>query len=104
MILRYCLFALLCCVAGAAFAQTYPAKPVKIISPYAPGGLGDQLPRAIAVGLTESMGQQVIVDNRPGASQMIGMQLAAKSPPDGYTLVLGSVTSLAITPSAQKEL
>src|SRR6185503_9547649 len=50
------------------------------------------------------MGLQVIVENRPGASQMIGMQLAAKSPPDGYTLVLGSVTSLAINPSAQKDL
>jgi tripartite-type tricarboxylate transporter receptor subunit TctC len=90
--------------AVTAHAQTYPVKPVRIISPYPPGGLGDLLPRAIAVGLTEALGQQVIVDNRPGASQIIGMQLAAKSPPDGYTLVFGSVTSLAINPSAQKNL
>jgi tripartite-type tricarboxylate transporter receptor subunit TctC len=83
---------------------TYPVKPVRIISPYPPGGLGDLLPRAVAAGLTGALGQQVIVENRPGASQIIGMQAAAKSPPDGYTLVFGSVTSLAINPSAQKNL
>jgi tripartite-type tricarboxylate transporter receptor subunit TctC len=87
-----------------AHAQAYPVKPVRIISPYPPGGLGDLLPRAIAAGLSEPLGQQVIVDNRPGASQIIGMQLAANSPPDGYTLVFGSVTSLAINPSAHKNL
>ena len=94
---------LVLCV-SAAHAQSYPAKPVRILSPYPPGGLGDTIPRAIAIGLTELLGQQVIVDNRPGASQIIGMQLAAKSPPDGYTLVFGSVTSLAINPSAQRNL
>ena len=62
-----------------AHAQNYPVKPVRIISPYSPGGLGDLLPRAVAVGLTESLGQQVIVENRPGASQIIGMQAAARS-------------------------
>ena len=89
---------------GAAHAQTYPVKPVRIISPYPPGGLGDLLPRAIAGGLTELLGQQVMVENRPGASQIIGMQAAARSPPDGYTLVFGSVTSLAINPTAHKSL
>ena len=92
------------CASLLAHAQSYPVKPVRIISPYPPGGLGDLLPRAVAVGLTEMLGQQVIVENRPGASQIIGMQAAAKSPPDGYTLVFGSVTSLAINPSAQKNL
>jgi tripartite-type tricarboxylate transporter receptor subunit TctC len=87
-----------------ASAQNYPVKPVRIISPYPAGGLGDLVPRAIAVGLTESFGQQVIVENRPGASQIIGMQAAARSPADGYTLVYGSVTSLAINPSAHKSL
>jgi tripartite-type tricarboxylate transporter receptor subunit TctC len=87
-----------------AHSQSYPVKPVRIISPYSPGGTGDLLPRAVAAGLTQSLGQQVIVDNRPGATQIIGMQLAAKSPPDGYTLVLGSVTSLAINPSAHRNL
>ena len=91
-------------VPGAAHAQAYPQKPVRIISPYPPGGLGDLLPRAVAAGLTEHLGQQVIVENRPGASQIIGMQAAARSPPDGHTLVFGSVTSLAINPSAHRNL
>ena len=88
----------------AAQAQNYPAKPVRIISPYSPGGLGDLVPRAIATGLTEALGQQFIVENRPGASQAIGMQAAAKSPADGYTLVYGSVTSLAINPAVTRDL
>ena len=87
-----------------AQAQNYPIKPVRIISPYSPGGLGDLVPRAIAAVLSESMGQQFVVDNRPGASQAIGMQLAAKSPADGYTMVYGSVTSLAINPAVTKDL
>jgi tripartite-type tricarboxylate transporter receptor subunit TctC len=85
-------------------AQTYPNKPVRIISPYSPGGLGDLVPRAIATVLSESLGQQFLVDNRPGASQAIGMQAAAKSLPDGYTMVYGSVTSLAINPAVTKDL
>ena len=91
-------------VAALSHAQSYPVKPVRIISPYAPGGLGDLLPRAIATGLTELLGQPVIVDNRPGASMVIGTQAAAKSPADGYTLVFGSVTSLAINVSANRSL
>ncbi|MES2561190.1 MAG: tripartite tricarboxylate transporter substrate binding protein [Pseudomonadota bacterium] len=89
---------------STAPAQSYPVKPVRIISPYPAGGLGDLVPRAIAVSLTESFGQQVIVENRPGASQIIGMQAAARSPADGYTLVYGSVTSLAINAAAHKSL
>lgn len=91
------------CVTGA-HAQTWPIKPLKIISPYSPGGLGDLVPRGIASGLSGRLGQQVIVENRPGASQIIGMQTAARSPADGYTLVYGSVTSLAINPSAHQSL
>ena len=87
-----------------AQAQTYPVKPIRIISPYTAGGLGDLVPRAIGVGLTEALGQQVLVENRPGASQAIGMQLVARSPADGYTLVYGSVTSLAINPAVTKDL
>lgn len=85
-------------------AQTYPAKVVRIVSPFVPGGMGDLLPRAVAAGLTDTLGQQVIVENRPGASQIIGMQLAAKSPPDGYTLVFATTTSLATNASAFKNL
>lgn len=76
MITRSTLLACLLCagVTGAAQAQSWPAKPLKIISPYSPGGLGDLVPRGIASGLGERLGQQVIVENRPGASQIIGMQ------------------------------
>ena len=84
--------------------QAYPVKPVRIISPYTAGGLGDILPRALGAGLTEQLGQQFVVENRPGASQIIGAQLAAKAAADGYTLFLGSVTSLAINVSTQKNL
>lgn len=100
--LLLCFFA--ACLTGTAHAQSWPAKPLRIISPYSPGGLGDLVPRGIASGLTERLGQQVIVENRPGASQIIGMQTAARSAPDGHTLVYGSVTSLAINPSAHKSL
>lgn len=106
MIFRPALFvcALAACASMPAHAQSFPVKPVRIISPYSPGGLGDQFPRAVAAGLTEVLGQQVIVENRPGASQIIGMQAAAKSPADGHTLVFGSVTSLAIVPSAHRNV
>jgi tripartite-type tricarboxylate transporter receptor subunit TctC len=82
----------------------FPVKPLRIISPYSPGGLGDSFPRAVAAGLAEVLGQPVIVENRPGASQVIGMQVAAKAPADGYTMVFGSVTSLAINPAVNREL
>lgn len=98
-----CLSALALMASGAQ-AQPYPNKPVRIVSPYSPGGLGDLVPRAIATGLTEALGQQFLVENRPGASQAIGMQVVAKSPADGYTLVYGSVTSLAINPAVTKDL
>ena len=88
----------------AGDARDFPAKPVRIIVPYPPGGLGDIFPRALGNGLAELYGQPVIIDNRPGASQMIGAQLAAKAAPDCYTLFFGSVTSLAINVSAQKNL
>jgi tripartite-type tricarboxylate transporter receptor subunit TctC len=90
--------------AGAARAESYPAKVVKIVTPFAAGGPGDVLPRAVAAGLTPLLGQQVIVENRPGAGTIIAMQAVAKSPPDGYTLIFTSVTSLAINVSAYKNL
>ena len=85
-------------------AQTYPAKPVRIIVPYPPGGIGDTVTRALAQGLTEQIGQPVVIENKPGASQMIGAELVARAQPDGYTLFLGSVTSLAINVSSQKKM
>ena len=93
-------------IAGVASvqAQGYPAKVVRIVSPFAPGGPGDLIPRAIAASLAPLLGQQVIVENRPGASTIIAMQAVAKSPPDGYTLIFASVTSLSINVSTFRNL
>ncbi|PYL81176.1 MAG: LacI family transcriptional regulator [Verrucomicrobia bacterium] len=87
-----------------AHGQSYPTKVVKIVSPFAAGGMGDLVPREIATGLAQLLGQQVIVENRPGANTIIAMQAVAKSPPDGYTLVFTSAGSLAINVSAYKSL
>jgi tripartite-type tricarboxylate transporter receptor subunit TctC len=78
--------------AAAAAAETYPAKTVRFIAPFPPGGTVEILARALGQKMTESWGRPVIVDNRPGASGIIGSQIAAKSPPDGYTLLMVPVT------------
>jgi tripartite-type tricarboxylate transporter receptor subunit TctC len=80
--------------------QAWPTKPVRLISPFPPGGGTDAVARVIATALGEQLGQQVIVDSRGGASGSIGVELAAKSPPDGYTMVMGNVIPLAMLPSA----
>jgi tripartite-type tricarboxylate transporter receptor subunit TctC len=91
----------LACVLTVAnvHAQTWPAKPVRIIVGLAPGGTTDVFTRILAQRLTEAWGQQVIVDNRPGASGMIGGEVVAKAPPDGYTLLVSPQTSLAVAPA-----
>ena len=80
-------FAASALITGAAFAQTYPGKPVRLIVPYPPGGGTDIMSRAIAAKLAERWGQQVVVDNRGGGATIIGTELAARSPADGYTLL-----------------
>ena len=87
----------------AAFAQAYPVKPIRFILPFPPGGPTDIAGRAIAQKLTEQLEQPVIADNRPGATSNIGLELAAKSPPDGYTIVLTPPT-IALSPSMYKKL
>src|SRR5215212_5748305 len=72
------------------FAQTYPSKPIRLILPFPPGGPTDIVGRLTGQKLGELVGQQVIADSRPGASGNIGLELASKSPPDGYTIVLSS--------------
>jgi len=99
------LISLLVLASGAAHAQqpAYPAKPIRLILPFPPGGPSDILGRALSQKLTEQLGQQVLADNRPGAGGNLGMEVAAKSPPDGYTVVLTSPT-MAISPSLYKKL
>ncbi len=80
------------------FAQDYPNKPIKIIAPFPPGTGPDANTREIAQELTKVLGQSVVVENRPGASTMIGMEVGAKATPDGYTLVMGSTTSMSVVP------
>ena len=101
---KLCLFLLGTFLVGTAFAQTYPAKPVRLIVADAAGGAPDQLGRALAQKLSEGLGQQVIVDNRPGAAGALGADIAAKSPADGYTLLLTTTTIYAILPSLKKDL
>jgi tripartite-type tricarboxylate transporter receptor subunit TctC len=84
---------------GAAFAQAWPAKPIKIIVPYPPGGTSDILARALGPGLTAALGQPIVIENKPGATGNVGADFVAKSAPDGYTVLLGDIGSLAIAPS-----
>ena len=84
---------------SALQAQEYPAKPIRLIIPYTPGGTADMLARTMGRKMAESLGQQIIVDNRPGAGGNIGADIAAKSVPDGYTILMGTVATHAINPS-----
>ena len=90
-------------MAGPVQAQTFPSKQVRFILPFPPGGPTDMLGRALAQKLTEQVGQPVVADNRPGAGGNLGLELAAKSPPDGHTVVLSSPL-VAISPSLYAKL
>ena len=96
--------ALLLCLGAEARAQAYPVKPLRLIVADAAGGAPDQLGRALAAKLSESLGQQVVVDNRPGASGALGADIAARSPADGYTLLLTTTSIYAILPSLKRNL
>jgi tripartite-type tricarboxylate transporter receptor subunit TctC len=89
------------CFAGAAWGGEYPERPVRLIIPFAPGGASDFGGRLVAAGLTEILGQQVVVDNRGGASGLIATEIVVRSQPDGYTLLLGNVNTMAINPYIQ---
>jgi tripartite-type tricarboxylate transporter receptor subunit TctC len=100
--------ALCCCVIGSAFAQgsapQYPVRPIRIVVPLAAGGPSDLLARLIGQKMTEAWGQQVIVDNRPGANGIVGSDIVAKSPPDGYTLVMGTNGTHGINASLYQKM
>ena len=85
-------------------AQQFPSKPVRIINPFAPGGATDIIARQMAQKLTEAWGQAVVVENRAGASGAIGVEMVAKSPPDGYTLLIATQTTHAANPALYAKL
>ena len=89
----------LCLFAGQALAQSYPVKAVRVIVPYPPGGGNDTLARLFAAKLSERTGQPFVVENRPGAGAMIGTEAAAKAPADGYTILLSSIATHALSPN-----
>ncbi len=95
---------LLCIGSGAAAAQTFPAHAVRLIVPWTPGGATDILARAMGQKMSEEWRQQVIVDNRPGGNGIIGTELAAKAPPDGYTLLMGATGPNSVLPSLMPKL
>jgi tripartite-type tricarboxylate transporter receptor subunit TctC len=89
---------LLACLCGTALAQVYPSRPVRLIVPFPAGGSADLIGRTLAKKMSEGLGQQVLVENRAGAGGTIGAGAVAKSPADGYTLGLGTVSTLAMAP------
>ena len=91
-------------VALAAQAQNYPSKPIRIIVPYPAGGTSDILARSIGQKLSESLGQPVVVENKPGANGNVGAEFVARAAPDGYTLLLADIGALAISPSVYPKL
>src|SRR5450756_1538845 len=82
-----------------ADAQEYPSRPIRMVVPWPPGGITDVISRGLAASLSDSLGQQVIIDNRPGAAGTLGVGMVAKSLPDGYTLMMTDVPSHAISAS-----
>ena len=90
--------------AGPAQAQAYPTRAVKMVVPFPPGGSLDIAGRLIAQKLTDAWGQPVVVENKPGAGGNIGADFVAKSPPDGYTILMGALSTHAVNPSLYKSM
>lgn len=98
------LFLLLACAAFHAPAQPYPDRPLRFIIPFTPGGISDTLSRLTAEHLTRALGQQVVLDFRPGAGGKVGLEIAAKAANDGYTVFLGAQGTMAVLPALFKQL
>src|SRR5262245_32570396 len=95
--LKFCLGTLACLFALTASVAAYPEKPIKLIVPQAPGSATDTVARILGAELSKEIGQQIIVENRPGAALTLGIDIVAKSDPDGYTIGMGPIGALAIT-------
>ena len=95
---------IVCMTTAAATAQTYPARPVHIIVPFAPGGASDFVARSVFTRFSDVVGQQAVIDNRPGAAGNIAMEYASRAPADGYTVFLGNVGTIAINPGLYSTL
>ena len=91
-------------IASNASAQAYPSKPLRLIVPFAAGGTGDVLGRLLASKMSEGLGQPVVVDFKPGAGTTLGTDFVAKSPPDGYTILLSASTTMSINASLYSKL
>ena len=94
----------LLCSTAAAFAQAYPNKPIRAVVPFAAGSATDQIGRAFAEKMSQALGQQVVVDNKPGASGMLGADIVAKAPADGYTILIGTNSTNAALKFLMKKL
>ena len=103
-VIQYCAAFLIMLVSPLALADSYPNKPIKAIVPFAPGSATDQIGRAFAAKIAETLGQPVVVENRPGANGMIGADVVAKAPADGYTLLFGTNSTNAALKSLVKNL
>ena len=103
-VMTACVSAALTCAFGDAVAQQYPSKAIRFVVPYVPGGGTDTVARLTGQKLSEALGQAVVIDNRPGAGGVIGGEIVAKSPPDGYTIMLASSSPITVAPHIQKRM
>ena len=103
MIVR-CMLAALALAAGGSHAAGYPERPIRLIVPQAPGSASDTVARIVGAELAQRLGQQVVVDNRPGGALLIGMEMVARATPDGYTLGYAPVGALAISPNIARHV
>jgi tripartite-type tricarboxylate transporter receptor subunit TctC len=101
---RWALFGAAMFSTFAAVAQTYPSKPIKAVVPFAAGSATDQIGRAFAAKMQETLGQTIVIDNKPGVNGMLGADAVAKSPPDGYTILIGTNSTNAALKSLMKKL
>src|SRR5258707_7798117 len=85
-------------IASAGSGRPYPSRPIRLVVPFPPGGSSDSVARVVVQKFSEGLGQPVVIENRPGVGGLLGSEAVAKAAPDGYTLLLGSVSSLAVAP------